>query len=166
MPKKSKPTELDMKSEVRKFLIVANLRGYAADNTKAWIKEKDGSTTIVYEREDWKYHDNFFGGEPYGGREVVFYKGEPVWMMVYYGAIVETESDVKGLYQFLQRALRADPESNPYRGPKSFKEGELEYRNSWTGEVESFSGEEGIYRAGKRIYWAKYLGGFVDQRAE
>lgn len=86
--------------------------------------------------------------------------------MIYYGAIVETESDVKGLYQFLQKALRADPESNPYRGPKSFKEGDLEYRNTWTGEVDNFSGEETIYRNGKQIYWAKYLGGLVDRREE
>lgn len=40
MAKKSKTTEAELKSEIRKFLIVANLRGYAADNTKAWVKRK------------------------------------------------------------------------------------------------------------------------------
>lgn len=34
-------------------------------------------------------NDNFFGGEPYGGREVVFYEEKPVWMMVYYGWVAE-----------------------------------------------------------------------------
>ena len=32
-----------------------------------------GGVTIPYEKGDWKSHDNFFGGEPYGGRIIVFY---------------------------------------------------------------------------------------------
>ncbi|MCL5239033.1 MAG: DUF5680 domain-containing protein [Candidatus Marsarchaeota archaeon] len=158
--------KVDKTEELRKFINEANLSGYAADNTKAWAKEKDGSTTITYERGDWKYHDNFFGGEPYGGREVIFYKEKPFWMMVYYGAVSETESDVKGVYRFLQKALRTDDGSNPFRGPRSLKEGALEYKNSWTGKLDVFSGEEEILRNNARIYWAKYTGGFVDQREE
>jgi hypothetical protein len=164
MPGKTRDT--DLKAEVRRFLIAANLRGYASDDVKNWIKEKDGSTTIVYEQGDWKMHDNFFGGEPYGGREVVFYKSKPVWMMVYYGVVVESEIDIKELYRFLQKALKEDPESNPYRGPRNFKEESLEYTNVWTGEADNFSGEETIHKLGEKVYWAKYIGGFIDRRNE
>ena len=153
-----------LKKELRRFLIEANLHGYATNKTSNWTTEKDHSTTIAYNKGDWKYHDNFFGGEPYGGREVVFYRGKPIWMMIYYGAITEMKLDVKGLYRVLQKALRADPESNPFRGPKTFKDGQFSYNNNWKGGVESFSGKEFISYKGKRVYWASYLGGFVDKR--
>jgi hypothetical protein len=160
------PTPDATMKALRGFLLEANVSGYASGKANAWTKNKDGSTTITYDRKGWKYHDNFFGGEPYGGREVVSYKGEPLWMMVYYGAISDTERDFKGLYAFLQRALRADPKSNPFRGPRIFREGNLSYRNSWKGSLDSFHGEENITRSGKKIYYAKYLGGLVDRRKE
>ena len=75
--------------ELKEFLIASNKAGYAGGEEKKWIKEPDGSTTIPYEKGDWKSHDNFFGGEPYGGRIVVFNKNLPVWMMVYYGWVAE-----------------------------------------------------------------------------
>ncbi len=37
------------------------------------------------EAEEWAFHDNYFGGEPYGGRSVAFHQGKPVWIAVYYG---------------------------------------------------------------------------------
>ena len=71
----------------KKFLIDSNKVGYAGGEEKKWIKEADGSTTIPFEKGEWKSHDNFFGGEPYGGRTIVFYRGEHYWLMVYYGRV-------------------------------------------------------------------------------
>lgn len=45
-----------------------------------------------------------------------------------------------------------------------FKDGDLIYKNDYTGEVDDFFGEETISQAGKEIYRAKYIGGFVDVR--
>lgn len=39
---------------------------------------KDNSRTIEYENGDWRYHDKYFGGEPYGGREIVHYRGKRI----------------------------------------------------------------------------------------
>lgn len=77
--------KLLIKKDLQQFLLEANKSGYAGGKVKQWIKEKDGSTTILFEKNEWKSHDNFFGGEPYGGRTIVFYKDKPFWMMVYYG---------------------------------------------------------------------------------
>ena len=49
-------------TELREFLVASNKAGYAGGEEKKWIKEPDGSTTIPYEKGDWKSHDNFFGG--------------------------------------------------------------------------------------------------------
>jgi hypothetical protein len=129
--------------ELKKFLIDSNKAGYAAGVEKQWTKEMDGSTTIMYESGDWKSHDNFFGGEPYGGRIIVFFRGKPCWMMVYYGS-VEKDIDPNTIYPVLRGALKRMPDEAPFRGPREFREGEYAYRNSWEGSVDSYSGEEEI----------------------
>lgn len=147
---------------LKKFLITANKTGYAGGEEKKWIKEKDGSTTIPYRKGDWKMHDNFFGGEPYGGRLVVFFKNKPVWIMVYYGWVVEgVEAD--SVYTVLRGALSKMPDDVPFRGPKEFKEDNFMYRNYWKGDVERYSGEEKIFKSKKLVYKANYLGGLVDR---
>ena len=72
-------------NELRAFLVKAKKATYASGDDSAKIIEKDKSTTLIFEDGDWKYHDNYFGGEPYGGREVVLFQGNPVYIMTYYG---------------------------------------------------------------------------------
>jgi hypothetical protein len=151
------------KERLRQFLIDSNKAGYAGGEEKKWIKEADGSTTIPFEKGEWRSHDNFFGGEPYGGRTVVFHKDKPVWMMVYYGWVAEgVETDP--VYGVLRNALKRMPETHPFRGPKEYQDGEYVYTNRWEGEVDRFSGEETIEQGGKLVYKANYLGGLIDQR--
>lgn len=151
------------KESLKQFLMDSNSAGYAGGEEKKWIKEPDGSTTIPFEKDLWKSHDNFFGGEPYGGRTIVFYEGKPYWIMVYYGR-VEEKIDNDLVYKILRNALKQMPSSYPFRGPKEFIEGEYVYTNFWKGEVDDFSGEEQITQAGKLVYKANYLGGLVDQK--
>jgi hypothetical protein len=151
---------------LRNFLIETKKAGYGAGDSKTWIKEKDGSTTIIFESGDFKMHDNFFGGEPYGGNDVIFYKGQAVWMMVYYGLIIPSVGDLEEFYEFLKRALRQQPEDLPLRGPKLFKDGEFTYRNKVKGSLEDYVGEEIIFKNKVQIYKANYVGGLVNQRRE
>jgi len=151
------------KKELQQFLIRSNKAGYAGGEEKKWIKETDGSTTIPYTHGEWRSHDNFFGGEPYGGRLVVFKKGIPVWIMVYYGWVAEGVTTDK-VYATLREALKAMPEDAPFRGPKELTFGGLTYRNSWIGDIERYSGEEQITHNDKLIYKASYRGGLVDKR--
>jgi len=150
---------------LKQFLIDSNKAGYAGGKEKQWIKENDRSTTIPFKKGGWKSHDNFFGGEPYGGRTVVFYDNKPFWIMVYYGW-VEKEVEINSVYKVLRNALRQMPEDYPFRGPKGYKNNKYVYNNSWKGNVESFSGEEKIKKNGKLIYKANYLGGLIDQKRE
>ncbi|MBI4039202.1 hypothetical protein HY388_00030 [Candidatus Daviesbacteria bacterium] len=153
---------MDIKN-LRQFLIDSNQAGYASGQEKKWIKEADGSTTIPFEKGDWKSHDNFFGGEPYGGRTIVFYKEKPVWIMVYYGWATE-EVETNPIYQVLRNALMKMPQDHPFRGPGKYQDGEYIYTNLWSGELERFFGEEKIIQNDKLVYKANYLGGLVDQR--
>jgi hypothetical protein len=150
------------KQLLRQFLVDSNNAGYAGGEEKKWIKETDGSTTIPFEKGQWKSHDNFFGGEPYGGRTVVFYEDKPVWMMVYYGWVGE-KAEKDRVYEILRGALKQMPEDYPFRGPKEIKIEDFTYTNTWSGEVDQFAGEEIISQGDKLIYKANYLGGLVDQ---
>lgn len=152
-------------TDLCRFLVESNKAGYAGGQEKQWVKERDGSTSISYERGDWKSHDNFFGGEPYGGRTIVFFKGDPYWIMVYYGS-VEHGMVNSPVYAFLRHALMQMPDDNPFRGPTEYHEGDYRYRNLWSGTTEAFSGKEIIVRGGTPVYHGQYVGGLVDQRKE
>jgi hypothetical protein len=145
-----------------RFLLEASQRGYAAGGNAIKIREADHSTTIVFEQDEWRFHDNYFGGEPYGGREVVFLHGRPIWMAVYYGGV--GDADVDAVYSFLQSALRAAPAAFPVRGPETFAESRFSYRNAHKGGVVAFAGQESIQESGRLVYTGHYAGGLVDRR--
>lgn len=140
------------------FLIKAKRNGYAAGNQ---IKEPDKSYSTRFEEGDFRFHDNWFGGEPFGGREIVSYKDNPCWMMVYYG---EDESASNLAIPTLRKALASMPDDFPARGPKILENGNFKYENNWDGNIEKFSGIEIIFEKDKQIYKATYAGGLVDQR--
>lgn len=148
-------------TELKKFIFDASRATYASGDESIKVKQPDGSTTIEFVEGDWVFHDNYFGGEPYGGREVVFYQGKPVWMMVYYG-FVHIEIGNAEVYGVLMEALRNTTSETPYRGPKAFEKANWRYENNLEGEVENFHGTEKIYHDGKCVYEASYIGGLVD----
>jgi len=153
--------EIPTLTELKKFLLSANKAGYAGGESKKWIKEADGSTTIPYQEGDFRMQDNYFGGEPYGGRIIVFYKNEPIWIMVYYGYVAEG-IDNKNIYSILRNALKLMPANSPLRGPQKHSEGEYTYINTWTGDADRYSGEEQILKTGEIQYKANYFGGWVN----
>lgn len=151
--------------ELCNFLVTAKKSTYAAWDGAEKIVNDDKSTTLVFEDWDWRYHDNYFGGEPYGGREVVFFRNQPVYIMTYYGWVDESVTDINEVYKVLQNALSIIPEDKPFRGPDVYLWDNLMYKNSHTGEIDNFSWEEIIRdRDWKEFYKAKYIGGLVDVR--
>lgn len=141
------------------FLIKAKKKGYASYGNQ--IKESNGSYSTRFEEGDFKFHDNWFGGEPFAGREVVWHKNKPYWMVVYYGADT-TGKDLA--IPTLTKALSSMPTDFPVRGPKNLKNGDFQYKNKWQGNIEKFYGEETISKSGKQIYKANYMGGLICKR--
>lgn len=146
---------------LKDFIFKANRNSYASNNSEK-IKEKDNSTTIVYKNGSWKSHDNYFGGEPYGGRQVVFYKNMPVWITVYYGYIYKNSGNIDDIYGFLTESLRHNSKEQPLRGPVKYIKDNFEYSYRQRGDITSFFGAELIKYKGKIIYRAWHLGGMVD----
>ena len=147
--------------ELKVFLMEANMQ-HAFGKGKV-INENDGSRTIEFSQGDYKMHDNFFGGEPYGGRLVIFYKNEPVLIEVYYG---KTSKPSDELYAFLREALQHPDAENSYRGPAEYKKGRLTYKSNVKGDIADHEVTEWIYEQETEIYSAKIIGGLVDQNAK
>ncbi|MFA4942536.1 MAG: DUF5680 domain-containing protein [Patescibacteria group bacterium] len=152
---------VDLK-QLTSFIAEANQSGYASGRESSLKKESDGSRTIIYQSGDWLFSDNYFGGEPYGGREVVSYKGQPVFIMTYYGRVSEKDFSEKNIYSFLRKALKLSPPDYPFRGPRELILGEMKYENNWQGDVSYFFGEEKIFINDQEVYNARYVGGLVD----
>lgn len=148
--------------DIKEFLARANRAGYGNPDSKV-VNESDASHTITFSENEWIFRDNYFGGEPFGGREVIFYKEKPVWMMTYYGGITNNNKDSEEIYFVLRKALLAFPPEMPLRGPDSLKVAGWEYKNKVIGDFNWFSGEETISYKGGEIYSAKYQGGLVDR---
>lgn len=149
------------KNALKNFILEASRATYASGNESIKKRQPDGSTTIEYSSGSYKYHDNYFGGEPYGGREVVFLNTKPFWIMVYYGLIYKGVSE--DVYKFLIESLSKATVDMPYRGPSLYEKGEWKYKNSFSGDTEHFTGTEKIFRDNKCVYEASYTGGLVDQ---
>lgn len=149
------------KDSLKNFILEASRATYASGNEFIKQKQEDGSTTIVYENSEYKYHDNYFGGEPYGGREVIFKDNKPIWMMIYYGFVYENIEN-KEVYPFLTESLSNSTINMPYRGPVIHIRDNWKYENKFIGDVDKFSGTEKIFKDEVCIYEASYMGGLVD----
>jgi hypothetical protein len=152
--------------EIKEFLIFSAKNGYGNAQAKT-TDEADGSKTIEVANGNMRMHDNYFGGEPYGGREVIVKDGKPVWMMVYYGRVYESIGlSLQDVYGYLrQNLLNPDPQM-PIRGPRQNQEGKWSYVAEINGDLTDFTCEEVIKYDGKIVYKAVFAGGLVDQQRE
>ncbi len=157
-------TDRPPQAELQVFLQEIRAIGYAEENAEI-THAPDGAHTIRYQKGDWTYEDSFYGGEPYGGREIIHHHGRPVWFAGYYGYLLETELTSSDVYRFLREALREASEEVVYRSPVRYAAGDLEYVNECEGNQNRFQGTERIREGGQGIYVCDYFGGLVDQPA-
>ncbi len=149
-------------NNIQEILRAFNLRGYS-DVTVAYADNgKDGKILTLLDG-GWKYEDEFYGGEPYSGNETIWFEDKVVFRCVYYGRVAKGE-DFAQMYGFLREALTKGPDTGVtvHRGPKQYEKGELLYTNESTGTIENFELIERIFKNGKEVYSATFLGGLVN----
>ena len=153
---------------LRAFLCEAKKKGYAVGDKATIRLESNGSKTIRYEKGLWKYEDNYFGGNPFGGREIVLFTGKPFLIINYYGSILKPHSrdkeKVELISSFLRKALCNVIEERPFRGPFEYGKDKMVYFDKSTGDISDFYGKEIIYDGPDNlVYEAHYRGGFICQ---
>jgi len=150
--------------ELSKFLVKAKRSTYASVGEAEEKVLEDSAKELTFEEGIFKYRDRYYGFNPFIGEEVVFKNGKIVWSMNYYGKIVSDVVPAKQIYDFLKMAMRQVKEDRPFRGPNNFKNGDFEYIDQSTGDINDFSGTEKILFKGQEVYRLIYHGGVVEDK--
>ena len=145
--------------ELKEFLINAKVNSYASgrDGTKL---PGDGKE-ISFAENEFTYTDRYYGENPFIGEEIIWKNGRVVWGMNFYGGVSSKAAPVGDVYKFLQMALRAAKDDQPFRGPEHFAYQDFEYCNDIHGAIEAFSGVERIFYQDEEVYQLAYHGGVV-----
>ncbi len=138
------------------FIIKAKKLTYAGKKNKIDSIRK-GSHDYVFEEDEYKYCDSFFGTAPFIGQEIVYKKDKVCWAMNYYGKVLD--HNFNG--DFLKESLLLVSKIHPYRGPEMYKKGEYTYISDSLGDITSFNGTEKIYYKDQKIYECLYHGGLI-----
>ncbi len=146
--------------EFKQFLITAKANSYASglEGTKL---SGDGKE-LSFEEAGFSYTDRYFGENPFIGEEIIWKNGRVVWGMNFYGDVSSQAAPVGDVYIFLQKALRAANDDQPFRGPEHFSSQDLEYHNEVQGTIGAFSGVERIFYQDEEVYRLAYHGGVVS----
>lgn len=102
----------------------------------------------------WLYVDSFLGHGAFGGTEVIWQNGVPLWTLHYCGHVTGPGFDA----DFLREALRQATPEDPFRGPIEYQQGSLMYVNSHAGDFAWFFGREEVYQHGNCLYECIYHG--------
>jgi len=125
---------------------------------------RPGSHDLQFHEGAFSYLDSYFGGSDFLGQEVVYYEGKPVWVMSYYGRILElalitaTEAG-----RIIQESLSQMYEEGRFLGGFEHSTADGTYVDTSEGDVTSFTGREWIVREGVKVYELVYHGGLVKE---
>ena len=146
-----------------RFLVNAKRSTYAAlDDAATLTPLLAGSRQLEYRQDPWFYRDVYFGTAWFAGQETVYRESLPVWAMGYAGGLLAAPGvDGTEVYAFLRRALREVTPEDPYRGPRSFVDGDYAYSREHDGDVGRFNGIEVIHVRARSVYELRYLGGLL-----
>jgi hypothetical protein len=149
------------------FIVRAKSVTYAAGGAKS-LSYRPGSHDLQFHEGEFAYLDSYFGGADFIGQEVIYYQGQPVWAMNYYGRILEPaliKPEEAG--QIIQASLSALYKEGRFLGGFEHDTGQGVYTDTNEGDVTSFTGKEWIMRhsemarQGVRVYELVYHGGLI-----
>ncbi len=75
---------------LHEFILKAKSVSYVGNGEPA-SASRPASHDLKFEQGDWAYLDSYFGGRNFIGEEVVYFRGQPVWAMNYYGFILRSD---------------------------------------------------------------------------
>lgn len=145
------------------FIAEAKRATYAAVEPAARVASKSPqSKNYLFERDPFRYEDQYCGEIIDVGMETVWYQAIPVWGMVYRGGVHEAYTHLKQpLFSFLKEALRQPIAHFPTRGPEEYQRGNLLYSNRPEGDISTFQGSETVLMDGEPACYRRYVGGLI-----
>lgn len=74
--------------KLKAFIVHAKAVTYVGGGSTS-LSYRPSSHDLQFHEGVFSYLDSYFGGADFLGQEVVYYEGKPVWVMNYYGRIIE-----------------------------------------------------------------------------
>lgn len=143
------------------FIVRAKQHTYAGDGP-ALLPSRLGSHDLQYAEGDWAYHDSYFGECDFIGQEIVYYQGQPVWGMNYYGVLLRPDQmSAAQAGQMIKRSLSRLYLEGRFLGAFTHQEGALRYVDQNEGDTRAFRGKEQISRDDQIVYELVYHGGLL-----
>jgi hypothetical protein len=143
------------------IVVRAKAATYVGDGVKVGASRL-GSHDLSWSEGDWRYLDSYFGGTDFLEQEVIWFKGEPVWAMNYYGYIVLPELiDGRRAGDTIKAALSAMYAEGRFLDGFQWTGPHGIYIDRSTGDVSHFHGREVILVEGREAYALDYFGGLV-----
>ena len=148
--------------QLHAFIVTAKAATYVGDGEPA-PSCRPGSHDLKFAEGAFSYLDSYFGGSDFLGEEVVYYAGDPVWVMNYYGRILEpaliTAAEAG---QIIKASLSLMYEEGRFLGGfEHVMDDGSTYVDTSEGALTAFRGEEWITRDGVRVYELVYHGGLI-----
>lgn len=146
---------------LHQFIVTAKANTYAG-NGKASLSYRPKSHDLQFHDNDFAYLDSYFGGTDFLGQEVVYFQGEAVWAMNYYGRILEPNlinSSEAG--KIIKGSLIELYKQGRFLGGFEHTTALGIYTDTNEGTLISFTGKEWITRATAKVYELLYHGGLI-----
>ena len=121
------------------------------------VSSRPNSHDYQYQENEYLYIDTFVGSEFFGGEECVYKDNIPLYVMNYYGKVLDEAFSG----DFLKEALLLVDRISPFRGPALYTNGNYTYHCSYDGDYEFFNGKEEIYYNNIKVYECLFHGGSV-----
>lgn len=138
------------------FMLKAKKETYAKKQGKV-VSSRPNSHDYQYRDGDYLYIDTFLGSEYFGGEECVYQNDIPIYVMNYYGRVIDEAFNG----DFLKESLMLVDHESLFRGPSLHINGEYTYHCSYDGDVNMFNGKEEIYYNNTKVYECVFHGGLV-----
>ena len=147
---------------LHQFIVSAKAATYVGDGEKT-VSSRPDSHDLTYAEGDFSYLDSYFGGWDFIGEEVVYFKGEPVWAMNYYGRVTNREKITAAMAgQTIKASLSKMYQEGRFLGGFTYTHEDCCYTDTSEGEFTSFTGKEWITRDGEIVYELVYHGGLIQ----
>ena len=150
--------------ELINFILLAKQATYVGGGDKL-LPYRLGSHDLQFFKDNWAYHDSYFGASDFIGEETVYYHGKVVWGMNYFRRILHPEkitSAQAGV--IIQQSLLKMYQSGRFLGGFQNAVGEFNYTDTNEGDPLYFTGREWIEFKDETVYQLVYHGGLVNEQ--
>ena len=149
--------------QLNTFIVRAKAATYAGGGAKS-LSHRPGSHDLQFHEGAFSYLDSYFGSADFLGQEVVYFEGKPVWVMNYYGRILEPSLiTAEEAGQIIQESLSRMYNEGRFLGGFEHSTRNSIYVDTSEGDITSFTGREWIMRENVKVYELVYHGGLVKE---